>query len=265
MKTELYAGFLKSNSSVYLYCFAGFIIMSLTAMLPVEFISYKESDTFAWFWYSVTESGSFIGGMIIYILMMSYLTIHFKRSGRKFSGLILFYSIVFFTFVFSAGLNEFYLKEKIQKPRPNQLFLTEKGYIDIDSKTFLQMPGNGKKEYLENKFRKTGIIPEKIYPPVFNNWITDTGFSMPSGHALLSYFFGTVICFVIYKTFKKGNRIYCFIPLVWCLLVSLSRVITGMHFGADVTVGSFIGMLSGFAVISLPVTKEIFQVQKIKI
>ena len=36
-----------------------------------------------------------------------------------------------FTFVFSTGLNEFYMKELIKKPRPNQVYLVEKGFIEI--------------------------------------------------------------------------------------------------------------------------------------
>jgi membrane-associated phospholipid phosphatase len=250
---------IKSNSVVYIFSVTSYILMSATAFIfPIGFSEFRITDNFAQFWYLVTESGSFISGLIIYIFLIIFLVIRFKNSFAKNSDLVIYSSVLFFTFVFSTGLNEFVLKEFIQKPRPNQIFLVEKGYINIDAESFLRMPGSEKKEFLNSKFKTEIDIPEKIYPPVFDNWKSESGFSMPSGHALISYFLGTIICFVIYKTFKGRKKILILIPLVWCMLVSLSRVITGMHYPPDIMAGAFTGMMFGFIINSLPVSKRLF-------
>lgn len=259
MKKFSFSEHIKSNSAVYMFSVSGFILMAAIAFyFPIGFSVYRITDNSAEFWYLITESGSFISGLVIYILLIIYLIIRSKNSSAANSNLILYSSVLFFTFVFSTGMNEFLLKKIIQKPRPNQIYLVEKGYINIDADTFLRMPGSEKKDFLSNKFKSESDIPEKIYPPIFNNWIKDSGFSMPSGHALISYFLGTVICFVIYNTFKGRRKYLISIPVIWCMLVSLSRVISGMHYPADITAGAFIGMMLAFVINALPVSGRIF-------
>jgi len=239
--------------------FAGlFTMASIAFVFPVGFTVYKNTDAFAPFWYCITESGSFIGGLYLFVLMISYLIIYFKKKESKYHELILFLSIVFFAFVFSTGVTEFYIKEIFKKPRPNQVYMVEKGFAGDKNRSFLTMQSDDKKYFLLEKYNQKTNTPDNIYPPIFNNWITETGFSMPSGHAQISYFFGTILSFVIFKTFKKRKNYLFIIPIVWCLLVSLSRVVIGMHYPIDVTIGASLGILLGIIIISMPVTNKIF-------
>ena len=247
------------NLPVYLFVFAGlFTMASIAFVFPVGFTVYKNTDAFAPFWYCITESGSFIGGLYLFVLMISYLIIYFKKKESKYHELILFLSIVFFAFVFSTGVTEFYIKEIFKKPRPNQVYMVEKGFAGDKNRSFLTMQSDDKKYFLLEKYNQKTNTPDNIYPPIFNNWITETGFSMPSGHAQISYFFGTILSFVIFKTFKKRKNYLFIIPIVWCLLVSLSRVVIGMHYPIDVTIGASLGILLGIIIISMPVTNKIF-------
>ncbi len=90
------------------------------------------------------------------------------------------------------------------------------------------------------------------------SWIYESGFSFPSGHSQTSFFLGTIISFVIYRTIDKKKKYYSVIPLIWAILVSMSRVVIGVHFPMDVTVGAFIGMSTGFVIISLKKVNNIF-------
>jgi undecaprenyl-diphosphatase len=66
----------------------------------------------------------------------------------------------------------------------------------------------------------------------------DVGYSMPSGHSLISFASAT------YLSPKAGK----FKPLVWifAITVSLSRIVIGVHFPSDVLVGALIGCAIGF-------------------
>lgn len=65
-----------------------------------------------------------------------------------------------------------------------------------------------------------------------------TGYSMPSGHALLSF------ASAVFLHPKAGYLK----PLVWifAILVSLSRIFIGVHYPSDVLAGAILGSLLGF-------------------
>ncbi len=65
-----------------------------------------------------------------------------------------------------------------------------------------------------------------------------TGYSMPSGHSLMSFALATFL-----HTRAGKYRL-----LVWAfaITVSLSRIFIGVHYPSDVIVGAFLGCLIGF-------------------
>lgn len=229
----------------------------LVFILPSDFRQYNKTDLLAPFWYVITQSGSFISGLVILILIIAYLANHFKNRANKNSDLILIISIIFFTFVFSTGISEYYIKEIFQKPRPYQLYLMENGYIEQGGQTYFTMPYNERRKYLEERLNQNGNKLTEIYEPILNNWKSESGFSFPSGHAQISFFFGTIVAFILFRTQKHRYKYIFLVPLVWAVFVCLSRVITGMHFPVDVTVGSFIGMLLALTLISFPFMNKI--------
>jgi undecaprenyl-diphosphatase len=73
--------------------------------------------------------------------------------------------------------------------------------------------------------------------------LSETGFSFPSGHALLA-FCAIPILSEKYPRLKK----------VWigiAVLIALSRVYLGFHFFSDVIAGAFIGYLIGFMIVKV--------------
>jgi len=69
-----------------------------------------------------------------------------------------------------------------------------------------------------------------------------SGYSMPSGHAVVAFAIATVLG-LYYK--KKA---YLIPSLILAAFVGMSRVILGLHTIPDIVAGSFIGIIVGFIV-----------------
>lgn len=251
---------LTKNSFIYIGSLVSYLILiAIVFLFPVEFSGYKTTDTLAPLWYAVTETGGWQGGIFIFLILIFYLVIHFKRSSKKYNDLVLFISLVFFTQVFITGFSQFYAKDYFHKPRPNQLYLIEKGYMEKEGTVFFSMPSLERRKYLQEKIKQDDDSLNDIYPPILNNWINNSGFSFPSGHSQTSFFLGTIISFVIYKMARgKSKYLYVF-PLIWAISVALSRVVIGIHYPIDVTVGAMIGMIAAFIILSSKKVNGIFK------
>ncbi|MBL8007538.1 MAG: phosphatase PAP2 family protein [Ignavibacteria bacterium] len=238
----------------YLVTAGAVLVMALILyIMPAETIQYRNSDFLAPFWHEVTQSGGFTGGLVIFIFLIAYLAGHFRKSSGKYSDLILIISIIFFAYVFSAGITEYILKDIYKKPRPYYHILSEKGYLRNGSQTFITMPYGERKKYLRENINLNDEKLSDVYSPVLNDWIYEAGFSFPSGHAHISFFWGTVISFFIFFMLKKKYKSLFIIPYIWSVLVCISRVVTGFHYSADVIAGSVTGALTGLIIVSLPV------------
>jgi membrane-associated phospholipid phosphatase len=251
---------IKSSSTVYISTFAALILLNIIIFLfPVELSAYRKTDITAPFWSFVTGTGSFWGGLTILVLMTTFLIHKFIKHHLNFDHLILFLTLVFFTYIFSIGVTEYSLKDLFKKPRPSQNYFFEKGYLGINESVFFSMPLDQRKKYFEEKINPSDSQLTDIYSPILKQWIYESGFSFPSGHALTSFFFGTILSFLIFRTEVFKNKYLCFLPLVWSVIVSISRIVTGLHYPSDVTAGSIIGAAAGLVLISLPNSNELFK------
>jgi len=73
--------------------------------------------------------------------------------------------------------------------------------------------------------------------------ISESGYSFPSGHAVMSVIFYGMICFFIYKLCKNKwqKSILLFISSALVFLIGLSRVYLGVHWASDVLAGWIVG------------------------
>jgi undecaprenyl-diphosphatase len=73
--------------------------------------------------------------------------------------------------------------------------------------------------------------------PFVNQLVDESGYSFPSKHALLSFFTATFVFL-----FKRSVGFWF---IVAAILVTLGRVLAGVHFPIDVVVGAILGILVG--------------------
>jgi len=247
-------------SYIYVGALISFLILTLTVFLfPVEFSGYKATDMLAPIWFGITETGGWKGGIFIFVILIIYLVLHFKRSSKKFSDLVFLIGIIFFTQVFLTGFSQFYAKDLFHKPRPNQLYLREKGIIKKEGTEFFSMPSYERRKYLKETLKPGDDSLMDIYPPILSNWIDNSGFSFPSGHSQTSFFLGTIISFVIFRTARGKKKFFFILPFVWAVLVALSRVVIGIHYPIDVTAGAFVGMTAAILIVSSKKVNSIFE------
>lgn len=168
----------------------------------------------------------------------------------------MFTSFIFIVQVFIAGSTLLYFKDIFQNPRPSQLYFVEKGFIGNHGNEFFSMPLEEKSKFMRKTIEENEKKFEDIYPPILNSWVNESGYSFPSGHAETGFFLGTILAFVIYRTQTK--KYYALIPLLWAVIVALSRVVIGVHFPFDVVAGAFIGLSAAFLIISLKRVNKIF-------
>ena len=79
--------------------------------------------------------------------------------------------------------------------------------------------------------------------------ITDQFFSFPSGHAaeaMAPSMFMTLLFVEIWKSSSMISMSIKFLPIIFALIVSISRIIDRAHHVDDVVIGLFIGGLIGF-------------------
>jgi len=251
---------ISKNSYIYLGSLISLLILIIIVFLfPVEFSGYKTTDVLAPIWFGITQTGGWMGGIYIFLILIFYLLIHFKRSSKKYSDLLFFISLVFFTQVFITGFSQFYAKDLFRKPRPNQIYLMEKGYMEKKGAEFFSMPSGERRKYLQETIKHSDDSLIDIYPPILDSWINDSGFSFPSGHSQTSFFLGTIIAFAIFKTARGKKKYFFIIPFIWAILVALSRVVIGIHYPVDVSAGAFVGISAAVVILSLKKTNNIFE------
>ena len=82
------------------------------------------------------------------------------------------------------------------------------------------------------------LIIKRPRPEGFNI-ITESGFSFPSGHSMVSTAFYGLFIYLAYKYInnKKLKYFICIVLSILIVLICISRVYLGVHYGSDVIAG----------------------------
>lgn len=96
-------------------------------------------------------------------------------------------------------------------------------------------------------------------PPLEQHLIWETGYSFPSGHAMLAATFYGFIIFLIWQTkksrgFKAAGTLIC---LALILLVAVSRIYLGVHYATDVAGGFLAGLI--YLIIYTSIARKYFE------
>lgn len=82
--------------------------------------------------------------------------------------------------------------------------------------------------------------------PTGDHLVEVSGYSFPSGHAMISIGFYGFVAFLLYKELKEKTSKAIFIPWLFGILIfciGLSRIYLGVHYPSDVIAGFLIGGL----------------------
>lgn len=244
------------NRIIFTATIAAYAVLALiVSLFNIEFSSFKVTDMSAPVWYFITMSGGVYGGVIIILLSLIYLALNFRKFKRRHRDIYIFIGILTTVQIIAAGASLYYVKDFFQSYRPSQLYLTENGVID-NRNEFTKLSIAEKRIYLQHKIDTSKNFIKEIYPPILESWIYESGFSFPSGHSQTAFFIGPLVAYMMYRTTKK--KFYFIIPLIWAVLVPISRVVIGIHYPADVLAGAALGMCLSFIVISLKSVNRIF-------
>ena len=92
----------------------------------------------------------------------------------------------------------------------------------------------------------TKILKELIQRPrPDSSLILKTGYSFPSGHAVLATIFFGMIIYLFYKEIKgiKLKITFISINLIFILLISISRLYLNVHYFTDIVAGILLGFI----------------------
>lgn len=203
--------------------------------------------------YWVSESGGKFGAPIIAMLALFVLI---NRDGIGSTQKIKEASIIILTAsVFAGGgasINEHFIKEKLEIPRPNISWLAGEGGIGALGMSAEHFYATGDKEarrvYLTSALQQgsqSDSRPIHLTPLIEAHWIEETGYSFPSGHAFSAMFFATFLLLIgtTYITSRRLWALYLLLP--WALAVCYSRPILRVHTPTDISIGGLQGLLIG--------------------
>jgi len=93
-------------------------------------------------------------------------------------------------------------------------------------------------------------------PRPISNFVTETDFSFPSGHATTTVVFFGVLSYLVLKKYKNVNLEITLASFFMVLLISFTRLYLGIHWFSDVLGGIFLG---GFILTSSLIIKHVLE------
>ncbi|WP_417763253.1 phosphatase PAP2 family protein [Shewanella sp.] len=130
------------------------------------------------------------------------------------------------------------LKNLFQESRPYVEYLANHGLLDLSQ--FYASDTAARSTLLHGLALEQ--LPQPLSSLVWQQWQFETGYSFPSGHTLFSCTLALCGCYALLPQQRFG---WAFLLIAWAWWVSISRILLGMHWPADVLVSA---LLSGVIV-----------------
>lgn len=156
-----------------------------------------------------------------------------------------------------AYLNEHAIKKSIRASRPSHSYIVKQTIFNEKLDSIYSLAETEKRMFFKGLISADTITFSSIDPRVLNHWVEETGYSFPSGHSFNAFLLAGIVAFAIFQRVPKKRRVLCIIPLLWASLVALSRVAMGAHTAWDVSVGSAMGLVLAYSLMSFRFTREL--------
>lgn len=215
--------------------------------LPIAFCGYEQADWDTNCWYYLSESGGVYGTALLVTLLCGVFAI--MRQGWQKKVISFINSFSFFVLVLGgvAYGNEYGLKPLLHSPRPSHRYLLQTSVKDsVSLITYYRNTADQRRRYLRSFILAHPEKVKAISPRVLNHWIAEAGYSFPSGHSLNVFLLATILVFWLWQALPRDKYYWILLPLVWAVLVCLSRVALGVHTETDVSVGAAVGLFLAY-------------------
>lgn len=141
--------------------------------------------------------------------------------------------------------NEHLIKPTMAIPRPNIVALADEGVLGLSPDEFYA---------LGDKPERSAYLAGRLADPsapvlgdeVRDHWVTETGYSFPSGHSLAAMTFAAFFLTLAlsYLDTRRRRLVFLILP-VWALAVIASRPLLRVHSALDIGVGASEGLVIG--------------------
>jgi phosphatidylglycerophosphatase B len=194
------------------------------------------------FMYLLTESAGKYGTFLILLVTCLFYTRFIKGADAKlktFASTFVKLILIIGSFAF---VNEHILKKAMKSPRPSHTYVVERSGNTLTLESFYNLPGDERGKALKEVITKRSTEFKDISVKVLDHWVEESGYSFPSGHSFNAFLLAFVLSYCLrYSRSSTGRKLY-FIPLLWALLIAISRVAIGAHTKWDVSFGAMVGI-----------------------
>ena len=214
--------------------------------------------------YWITQSGGWIGSFVIVLITsiaFAFIPLHPRGRIVMFFRTLLALVVVLAAF---AKLNETFIKSTFAVSRPSHRFILKEAgsKANLDSIYLLVVPERQK--FFRGVVDTDTMRFHSIDKTVLSHWIDEAGYSMPSGHTFNAFLLASMLSFSLFELNERRITIWLCVPMLWAVLVGLSRVVLGVHTPLDVSIGAALGLLVSHALLAIPAMNRLIVPSRVK-
>ena len=221
--------------------------VALSGLLPRMRLDTPMAGFVSWW----TATASLQGAVALALILVSVLV--FQSHGWRRRGQEAAVHIVVLALLLggAAWANEYLLKPALGVHRPQIVRLAQLDVLGMSPEQFYaSMAREERRSHLQAVLGDPGFDALSLAPAVRDHWVHETGYSLPSGHALTAMCLATYFLILgIRFAARRWRGIFALLPF-WAVSIGWSRVLLEVHTAWDVALGGVLGgLLGGVAVI----------------
>lgn len=241
---------------IYILILLYAVLLCAVWLLPVEFTACTRDNWWCRVAYWLTESAGKIGTVLIVVLAGCLYTLTVQPLKDK---LKVFFKSILAIVALLAGIaffNEHILKETLKIARPSHKYIFSQSGMENGLDSLYIRSDDARKEFIRSTIDTHQDNFKTIDMQVLEHWTAESGYSFPSGHSCNAFLLAYILAYSMYRSRNKVVRLLFVLPLVWAVMVAVSRVAIGAHSALDVSAGAALGLLIASLFMYFDVTKK---------
>lgn len=221
------------------------VMVVIVWLTPVAFTALDAGALWTNICYWTTESAGKIGTAII-VLITGLVYTRRLQSNRDIAKSLARTTVLLFLIIGAfAFVNENVTKKITKTIRPSLEYVSKNADGAFSLEKLYALPKEERTNYILRTLREHHHSFYGIDELVLMHWADESGYSFPSGHSFNSFLLACVLSFSMY--YSRSNRVkpLFVLPLIWAVVVCVSRVALGAHSALDVTFGGVLGTIVG--------------------